>query len=267
MAQIATLTGVRIEADPAVWDLLPWGEQTTITAKIHNQTLRQALSAITQKLGLQFVLTDETVELQPMPALRRLGRRATVQELTALDELNETPIHLSSDRPSVGEILSTVDAQLKPQPLSFAVENRAENPILEQHVGVARNASLAEALEDIVTQTNLTWYPWGKTLVILPKRQQIRDQLAKTITAHYNGVDVSQVVQELLQHAGVDFTVDPGTYARVPVEYRSVHLLLDNASVQQALESISGYTGLEFDVSDDGVKVAHQIAPATRNAR
>src|SRR5436305_13776241 len=51
MTQIGSMTGVRIEADPAVWDLLPWGEQTNITAKIENHTLRDALAAITQKLG------------------------------------------------------------------------------------------------------------------------------------------------------------------------------------------------------------------------
>src|SRR3954471_6816769 len=88
MTQIGSMTGVRIEADPAVWDLLPWGEQTNITAKIENHTLREALSAITLKLGLEYALTDEAVELRPMPALRRLGRRSTVQELAALDLLN-----------------------------------------------------------------------------------------------------------------------------------------------------------------------------------
>src|SRR5438045_367845 len=63
MQTIATQTGVRVEADRAVWDLLPWGEQTNISAKIENQTLREALEAITRKLGLTFVLKDEAVEL------------------------------------------------------------------------------------------------------------------------------------------------------------------------------------------------------------
>jgi hypothetical protein len=264
MEQIGNLTGVRIEAEPAVWDLLPWGEQTTITAKIQNQTLREALSAITRKLGLEFVLTDETVELQPMPALRRLGRRATVQELGALDALTRMPIHLSSDRPTVHEILSAVETQL--QGIGFSVENRGEDVIQDQHIGVAGNATLAQALEDIAEQTNVTWYPWGKTLVVLPKRQQIRDQLAKTLTTRYSGVDVSQVVQELFQRAGVQFTVEPGAYARIPAEYRNVRLLLDNASVQQALESIGGYTGLGFEITDSGVHVAYQSVPTTQNA-
>src|SRR6476620_5979505 len=47
---IANDTGVRIEVTPDVYELLPWGEQTAIAAQIENQTLRQALEAITRTL-------------------------------------------------------------------------------------------------------------------------------------------------------------------------------------------------------------------------
>ena len=87
METIKQTTGVPIIAAAGVYDLLPWGEQTNISAKIQNQTLRGALEAITRKLGLTFVLQDEAVELQPMPALKRLGRRASVEELDLLDAL------------------------------------------------------------------------------------------------------------------------------------------------------------------------------------
>src|ERR1700710_2558937 len=56
MDQIADQTGVRLEADPAVWDSLPWGQQTSINVKIENRTLREALTGITQKLGLTWQL-------------------------------------------------------------------------------------------------------------------------------------------------------------------------------------------------------------------
>src|SRR5215208_5019548 len=57
-AALATITqeskGVPFDVSPQVWDLLPWGDQTTINAKIENQTLRGALAAITRTLGLTF---------------------------------------------------------------------------------------------------------------------------------------------------------------------------------------------------------------------
>ena len=45
MGQIAKLTGVPVEAQAAVWELLPWGKDTAVTATFENQTLRQALDA------------------------------------------------------------------------------------------------------------------------------------------------------------------------------------------------------------------------------
>src|SRR5882757_3174469 len=59
MGQLTKQTGVPIEATPEVWELLPWGKETTVKAKIENQTLREALDVITKKLGLVFVLKDE----------------------------------------------------------------------------------------------------------------------------------------------------------------------------------------------------------------
>lgn len=267
--QIGNLTGVRLEADPAVWDLLPWGEQTNITAKIENRTLRDALTAITRKLGLEYALKDEAVELRPMPALRRLGRRSTVQELDALALLTARPVNLGNDRPTVRELLAAVDGRLDAEKSPFVVENRATDAAQDQRIAVPRNASMAEALEEMTRQSPATWYPWGKSVVILPKREQIRTQLGKTLSARYKSVDVGQVVMELFQRAGVDFTVEPGSYQRVPSGYRNVTLLLDNATIQQALETIGGYTGLGFEVSDNGVRVWNQLvrpssAPSTQ---
>jgi hypothetical protein len=262
MQQIGKQTGVRIEADPAIWDLLPWGEQTNITAKIRNHTLRDALSAITQKLGLEFALTDEAVELRPMPALRRLGKRATVDEMSVLDMMSRTPINLKSPRLSVHELLAAVDERLIELKSPFAVDDRSADGATEQKISIPRNASIAEALEAMTQQANAAWYPWGKSILVVPKQQQIRTQLAKTLTAHYDNVDVAQVLLELSQRAGVDFLIDPGAYQRIAPQYRKVQLLMDNASVQQALDSIGGYTGLGFEVTEKGVRVWNQYLPA-----
>lgn len=276
MRDIADQTGVRIEAQRAVWDLLPWGEQTNLTARIENQTLREALSGITQKLGLTYELKDQYVELQPMPALRRLGRRATVAELRALDVLVSAKAGLSNERPTVKQLVDAVDAKLqaidtdltnnKKQPLGLAVEYRmADNVIQDQPVFVSRGASLADALESLAANTRATWYPWGKSIVILSKEEQIRNQLTKTVTTRYNGVDITQVLSELSLAAGVEFSIQPGAVQQIPPDFRKINLLLDNASVRQALENISGFTGLGYVVNEKGVYLWNQTAdrPAT----
>jgi hypothetical protein len=68
-------------------------------------------------------------------------------------------------------------------------------------------------------------------------------------------VDLSQVLMELSQHAGVDFDVQPGAIQSVPTEFRTVKLLFDNVTVKQALDSLAGFTGLSWTVNDKGVYI------------
>jgi hypothetical protein len=266
MEKISNQTGVPLKADPAVSQLLPWGDQTSIKANIKNHTLREGLTAITQNLGLVFDVHDESVVLHASPALARLGQRATVNELAVLALMSRTPLAL--DHPTLKQLVSAVNAKLAELKSPFAIDNRADDALQDQKINVASNTTLADLMEDITQQTNATWYPWGKTILIVSKQEQIRSQLSnKTITARYNGVDAGQVLLELFQHAGVDFTVEPGAYEKIPASARSITLLLDNASIQQSLESISGYTGLAFDITDKGVHVSYQADAITRPAK
>ena len=259
MSTIAKKTGVRVEADQAVWDLLPWGQQTNINARIENQTLRQAMDVITRKLGLQYALKEQSIELQPMPALRRIGRRATVQELQTLDFVASRPIGLKVDRVTVKELAAAVDAQLAAAKSPVAVEYRDNDAVRpDKTIFVPRNATLADALDSITKETALTWYPWEKTILIVTKEQQVRGQLAKTITMRCAGVDVSQVLTDLSRRAGVRFEVEPGALQRVPGEVRNINLTLENTSITQALDSIAGFTGLGYVVTPRGVYLWNQ---------
>jgi hypothetical protein len=263
MNTIGEQTGVKLEASPAVWDLLPWGQGTNINAKIENQTLRQALEAITRKLGLVFVLKDQSVELRPMPALRRLGKRATIQELKALDLLTATPLAANTDHLPAHQLLEAVDQKLVDLKSDFAIENRSGESVKpDQVIPLSRNASLADALESLTNATGATWYPWGKSIVVVPKEDQVRNQLLKNISVRYNGTDISQVLMELSQKAGINFDMQPGAVQNVPPEFRSVRLVLDNATIKQALDTISGFTGLGYSVNDKGVYIFNSSSAA-----
>lgn len=256
MAQIAKQTGVPIEAQAAVWELLPWGKDTTVTAKIENQTLREALQVITSRLGLVFVLKSEAIELQPMPALKRLGRKSTVSELESLYLLSITPLELKGDKLTLKAIIDALDAKLDAAKSAFAVENRtatSSNKLQQDTpVSVARNATLADALNAIDGQTAGTWYPWGKSIVVLPKHDQVLRMLQKEITLRHDGTDVAQVLSELSVRSGVPFRYEPGTFQELAPQSRNIRLVL-SATVLDALEAISGLTGLGYQVKDDEV--------------
>jgi len=251
MREIADSTGVRIEADPAIWDMLPWGEETEIKASISNRTLRESLAAIIRSLGLTFVLRENAVALLPTPALARMGKRATLQEVELLNLLAANPFRADNARPTLRQILEAVDAQLMSIKADFVVENRApQGQLQETLIPLPRNASLADALEAIARSTGMTWIPIGKTVVVLPKEDQIRAILQKPVTLNLRGDDVGQVLLDLSRQTGVPFAIEPGAVQRVPPEFRSVRLSVDNAPVQQILESLAATTGLGYVVSD-----------------
>ncbi len=126
---------------------------------------------------------------------------------------------------------------------------------------VARNATTYDALEALARETSATWYPWGKSVVVLPREAQVRNnQLGKTVNIRYNGVDIAQVLLELKRASGVDFEIEPGAIQRIPPESRNVSLILDNVTVADALETISGFTGLDWVVKGDGVYIWNQSA-------
>jgi hypothetical protein len=272
VSAIADKTGVKVEVDPAVWDLLPWGEQTNIEVNLDKQTLRAGLEAVAKRLGLVMVLKAQAVELQPMPALRRLGRRATDKELDALYLLSTTPLDnlpaADKEKARVEQVIEAVDAKLQQVRPDLAVEFRRRDMVkTDQPIFIPRNATLADALEAVSRETPATWYPWGRSIVVLPREMQIRNnQLGRPIDTRFDGVDISQVLVELEQASGVPFEIEPGAIQRIPPESRRVTLILSPGTVQQALEAISGYTGLDYVVKGDGIYIWNQSAGTATSA-
>lgn len=263
LLEIKNRTGVPIELAPGALDLLPWGEQTNLKVKIANQSLRQAIGAIGRTLGLVYVLTPESVELRPMPALQRLGRRATVDELKVLDLLASNPLQLENNpRPTLAQLLEAVDNRLIKLGSDFAVEYRPGSSGVKdaQTFSVPRNASIAEALDAIAKETPLAWGPWGRSVLVKPKEAWVRDQLEKLVTRRFDALDVGQVLADLSDFSGVDFTIEPGAVQRIPQQSRTITLIIENRSVAQVLELIAGFTGLTYSVNDRGVYIWNQSA-------
>lgn len=269
---VSDKTGIIIRPDPWVYTLLPWGTQTTVKAKIQNASLRRGLDKVASTLGLRFVVRDDILELQPLPALRRLARRATLDEIAALDLLAATPIKLGSDHPTVSELLTEIDKQLHAVDAAYSIEDRAINQrppaavatrTVIEHVSVPRNASILVALDAMNDQTNSTWYPWGKTIVVLSRVDEVQYLLNRPVTARFDDENVLQVLTDLADRSGVEFTFEPGALQSVPPGFSSIKLSLDDAPVRQALDSISGFTGLTWTATPAGVHISYR-APTTQ---
>jgi hypothetical protein len=257
MKGVEAETGLRMEADPAVWEVLPWGQETSLTVHLRNCTVREALETITRRLGLTFSLGEEAVELTPSPPLARLGRRSTLEEIQVLDRLAATPAGLAGDA-TVQQVLNDVDGKLVEERSPFAVQDRLADPAGRAAViHIARNATLMEALEEIPHQTDATWYPWGHSLVITSKVDATRLLLSKRVSRQFHDEPLPQVLTDLEEASGVAFSFSPGVLQRVPEKYQRLTLRLDDATVEEALQMISAATGLEFTTTGEGVGVGY----------
>ena len=258
-------TGVPLRVSNETWNILPWGRQTPISAEVKNASLRNAPGEIVGKLGLQFVVHDETVDIVPFPPLARLGKRATIEELRTLELLRDQDAPDPGRSLNVGEVINLVDQMLATldnelskakRPLTgVVIEQRTDNIDLDKQLQLPRNAKLYDALEMIDKQTKLTWHPWGKSIVIRPKKDVNRERLEKQVSVRYEGEDVTQVLTDLSSKSGLSFSIEPGAVQRVPPEYRGIRLYAADASVRQTLESLSAFTGLGYVVTDDGVYI------------
>jgi hypothetical protein len=261
--------GIRIEAAPAVWDMLPWGRDTNVTATIENITLREALTLIMRKLGLTLALRDVSLEIQPMPALKRLAQRSTVVELRALDYLASTRMNLNLERPTIKRLLEAVDEKLAAvKDPEMAVEDRLGDGIdRNRTVFVPRNATLMDALESLPKDTPATWYPWGKSIIITSKQDRIRALLDKpvTIPTGDDGRELIDVLNEISTRTGVAFDYEPGLVQALPANVRIIRGVIENAPARQVLSKISASTGINYAILDDQVAIAAK-APATETA-
>ena len=114
--------------------------------------------------------------------------------------LAANPLNASTDRLTVHALVDSLDHRLIELKSNFAIDSRpGDSLVQDQTISVPRNATLMDSLEALAKQTRATWYPWGKTIVIVAKEEQVHNQLEKSVTVHYPGTEVTQVLTELSQ--------------------------------------------------------------------
>ena len=123
-----------------------------------------------------------------------------------------------------------------------------------------------DALESLPKETRATWYPWGKTIVVVSKDEPTRRMLSKPLTIRpgERGMDITTVLTELATRTGVPFEIQPGALAAIPVDARTVRGTMENASAQQILEAIAGATGLQYAIADEKVVISSTATDPNR---
>ncbi|HUU83374.1 MAG TPA: hypothetical protein VM243_07705 [Phycisphaerae bacterium] len=240
---IAEQTGVQLTISPWTLELLPYGENTKVSATMRNISLREGLSSLAAPLGLEFEVRERSIEVLPKSALLRIGRQATWDELDTLAALNGTDFQ--GDASAIDRLGGK---------LQFRIGQTDGWPPLRAAIQRVGAGPGDEVLTLACDSLDWTWYPWGKQITVVPKSEQLRRQLDWPVSIRLSHRKLMEALQAIGQQAGVTVRAEPGAIASLPLQTReNFSLYLENKTASDALELVSATTGLGYRVEADAV--------------
>lgn len=254
--KITEASGVKFVVRADAYDLLPYGDQTRLVVNIPNIMLRNALPQILLPLGLQWQVQGNAVQIVPTAPLVRMNRRATLDELKALGAILTKKLQpIEQGGSVVGQL--RVHTGMRELDLIFPTgTQRHDKEIAFVRANRALPCTASQWMDMFGQSKGWTWYLDGVNIVLIEGKAQIQRQLQRKVTLRHEGADLTTVMLELAHQARVLLSMDPGVMDYVPVETaKNFNLIMSEASIAQALEVISGATGLQFIVEANGIRV------------
>lgn len=247
--KITVATGVKFIIDPRTLDALPYGAHTQMRVTFENVTLREALNRMLSQRALRWRIDGQAVRILPSDALTRMCRRASYDEFEILGRMHSLKLQPAT---RVEKIL----AQLRKATGADDLRLPALDVELVERASKALPCTAAVWLDALCEPAGLTWYLWGEDIVIIDRKAQVKRQLQKHVTLRYKGADIVEVLRDLAGKADVALSMAPGVLKYLPAEARTnFNLVMADATVDQALEVISGATGLVFAHTAEGIRV------------
>lgn len=258
LQEIAARTGLSITLDDRVLGLLPHGEETRLRITARDVKLSEALDAVLTPMALAFEVRGMGVVVTPWPELTRINRRPTFTEVSILYALADMRMERGK---------------------SFLAQARAATGIdeleLVWQVGEAeeRAAAIADAdgripcnglqyLHRMCLGRGWTWYLAGTDITVVTEEMQTARQLSRPISVRYRSQPLLTVLQDLGRRADLRLKMDPGVLATLNDQTRdNFTLLMAEATVDEALQAISGATGLTFSPDGLGIRVGGSEGP------
>jgi hypothetical protein len=260
--RLSAASGVRFFIDPDTYDLLPYGDQTRITIKLRNVTLRSALTPVLAPQALSWNIGPDSARIVPSEPLYRMCRRASYEELITLGKLLTDTDHAPRNQilppadPARPDYLAQLRKITGNENLKIAFPEKTDEAAVFAKAQRMLPATAEQWLNMVCQAQGWTWYLWGDTIMVVDQKQQIERQLQRLVSVNYKDADLVPCMLDLARKARVKLTMDAGVMAMVPPEkLKSFNLTMTDASVAQALEVISGATGLKFVPTAEGVTV------------
>ena len=259
--KITAITGVEFVIDPQTLDALPYGARTQMLVTFENVTLREALDRMLSQRALRWRIDGKVVRILPSEALARMCKRASYDEFEILGKMHSVQLQPATRIEKILSQLRKATGKANLRLPSLDVE-------LLEAASKALPCTAAVWLDALCEPAGMTWYLSGGNIVIISREAQVKRQLQKLVTLHYQNADVVDVLLDLARGANVKLSMAPGVLKHLSADTRSnFNLVMADASVDQALEVISGATGLVFVKTSGGVRVEASQELAKPNGR
>ena len=243
LIDLGSRAGITITVDEQAIELLPWGRDTRLSdLRIENATLREALQEILGYIGMEYAERGGEIVVRASGPLERINRRATWEDLELLRRCNTT------------EYSPEAFAAFR---LQYRISSKVDAPaLLSGQLAKAGRGTVAQMLEVAAGSLGWTWFPNKDHLVIMTNQAQIAHRLARRFTYRYSNQPLSHILADLAKRANVALNLEPGMMRKLPPSIaQSSNLVLQQASIRQALEILCAETGLKYSMERDGLSV------------
>lgn len=248
--RLSDKTGVKFVLDEQTLASLPYGDQTRLSVRLRNATLRKDLYRVLAPVALQWTIENDLVRIAPSEALSRMCRRASYEELRALGKIYAEKVSPPAEGTTTLDQLRKV-TESKDLELLFLAKGDKAAALAQADRGLPCTG--AEWLDRFCQQGAWTWYLWGEQIIVLDRKAQVERQVQQLVTLRYQNEKLVTILLDLARKARVTLAMEPGVMNYVPSEVRNnFNLVMADATIDQALHVISGATGLEFIRPEEG---------------
>jgi hypothetical protein len=247
-----------MELPAATIACLPYGRKQPVAFKTNGkETLRELLERLLEPVSLTMRIEDigdgkAVLRIVPMPELRRIGRRAAIEELEILRLLRAEQVK-SSKLPLRAQIQQAVGQKLL---FSFDVGNQdyaAAVKELDRTTEYMQAMPFAEALDQFCAERRWAWRLDRAAVRVVDRPRQVVHQLRRTVTVHWDDLPVDEALIELGNAAGVLVQFQPALMEGLEERNRRLSWSTQGISVLQTIETVSARTGLAYEVREESL--------------
>ncbi|NNM88427.1 MAG: hypothetical protein HKL95_07895 [Phycisphaerae bacterium] len=248
-ATLADKARISIDVQQRVYQLLPLGDRTLISARFKAVSVRAAMKSMVRQLVLRIRRAGGRLVVMPSRSLRRSGRRATWAELNLLRAVHGlTVVHIEANWPA------DLAKQLH-QPIPAVRLPIVSGALQAAAVAAVRRElpeSAAQALNTYARALHCVWYVRHDRIFVSSAARWVRHQLHRPVFVHAANAPLQVVLADLSRATGLWLAPAAGLYLAVP----TVNVRSDGGSAEQTLAAISGATGMTWRIEGQHLVIA-----------